>query len=109
MTTPRPHAVLAARYFADDTLKCWVRCRDSNDNWSPWYAPSFNEPLLEYYVGHEPPPPIKRTITITVNGLRVWEHTDADKLCQSKLRMHSTETDARAWSDFDQWCRGGGV
>ena len=42
-------------------------------------------------------------------SLRVWEYTEFDKLCQSKLRMHSTEADARAWSDFEQWCRGGGV
>ena len=42
MTTPRPHAELAARYFADDTLKCWVRNKGSNDDWSPMHAPAFN-------------------------------------------------------------------
>ena len=62
MTAPRPHAELAARYFADDTLKCWVRNKYSNDNWIPNHAPSFNALGLEYYVGHEPPPPDKHTI-----------------------------------------------
>ena len=138
MITRRPHAELAARYFADDTLKCWVRNKYSNDNWILLHASTFNALDLEYYVGHKPPPPPKRTITLTVNGrewvlpeplkgpfhagsnyytvsaagrpsLRVWENTDADKLRQSKLRMHATEADAQAWADFDKWCRGGGV
>ena len=137
MTTPRENAEIAARYFADGTLKCWARSMRSNDDWSLLNTPAFNVPGLEYYVGHEPPP-IKRTITLTVNGrewvlpeplkgpfhagsnyytvsaagrpsLRVWENTDADKLRQSKLRMHATEADAQAWADFDKWCRGGGV
>lgn len=68
MTTPRLNAELAARYFADDTLKCWVRNKGSNDDWSLSCAPSFNASHIEYYVGHEPPPPDKRTITLTVNG-----------------------------------------
>lgn len=111
--------------------------KGSNDNWIPGYAPSFNTFGLEYYVGHEPPP-IKRTTTLTVNGrgwvlpeplkgpfhegrtyytvsaagrpsLRVWENTDADKLRQSKLRMHATEAECQAWADFDKWCREGGI
>ena len=138
MTTPRPHAELAARYFADNTLKCWVRNKDSNHYWLRLHAPTFNALDREYYVGHKPPPPPKRTITLTVNGrewvlpepfkgpfhvgrtyyvmgedgcpsLRVWEHTDVDKLCQSKLRMNDTEADCQAWAYFDKWCRGGGV
>ena len=138
MTTPRPHSEIAARYFADDTLKCWVRSKGSNDDWNLLGNPTFNSSYLEYYVGHEPPPPIKRTITLTVNGrewvlpeplkgpfhagrayyvagedgrpsLRVWEHTDVDKLCQSKLRMNDTEAECQAWADFDKWCRGGGA
>ena len=138
MTTPRPHAELAARYFSDDTLKCWVRNKDSNHYWFRLHAPTFNALDREYYVGHKPPPPPKRTITLTVNGrewvlpeplkgpfhagrtyyvmgedgcpsLRVWEHTDVDKLCQSKLRMNDTEADCQAWAYFDKWCRGGGV
>ena len=30
--------------------------------------PAFNALDCEYYVGHEPPPPPKRTITLNVNG-----------------------------------------
>ena len=71
MTTPRPHAELAARYFSDDTLKCWVRNKDSNHYWFRLHAPTFNALDREYYVGHKPPPPPKRTITLTVNG-REW-------------------------------------
>ena len=63
MITRRPPAELAARYFADDTLKCWVRNKYSNDNWIPNHSPSFNALGLEYYVGHEPPP-IKRTTAL---------------------------------------------
>ena len=138
MTTPRPHAELAALYFADDTLKCWARCAGTNSNWVSIPDPTFSESDLEYYVGHEPPATPKRTITLTVNGrewvlpeplkgpfhagrtycvvsaagrpsLRIWEHTDADKLRQSKLRMNDPEAEAQAWADFDEWCRGGGV
>ena len=71
MTTPQPHAELAARYFADVTLKCWARDKDSNDKWDLLHSPLFIRQDVEYYVGHEPPPPIKRTITLTVNG-REW-------------------------------------
>ena len=138
MTTPRQHAELATRYFADDTLKCWVRSKNIKDDWTLLPAPTFKSSALEYYVGHEPTPPDKRTITLTVNGrewvlpeplkgpfhagrayyvagedgrpsLQVWEHTDADKLRQSKLRMSDTEADCQAWADFEEWCRGGGV
>ena len=63
MTAPRQHADLAARYFADDTLKCWVRNKGSNYDWLLLHAPTFNTLDLEYYVGHEPPPN-KRTINL---------------------------------------------
>ena len=137
MTTPRSHAELAARYFADGTLKCWARSMRSNDDWSLLNTPAFNVPGLEYYVGHEPPP-IKRTITLTVNG-REWvlpeplsETPEHDQLvfyisddgtvraCRwnnwavlptlyKVQRLHDTEADAKAWVEFDMWCRGGGV
>ena len=44
MTAPRKHAELAARYFADDTTKCWARFKNgdtealSRDEWSRRYA-----------------------------------------------------------------------
>ena len=72
MTTPRPHADLAARYFADDTLKCWARNKGSNYDWLLLHAPAFKALDLEYYVGHEPPP-IKCTINLpaaTIDTLR---------------------------------------
>lgn len=68
MTAPREHAELAILYFSDSALRCWVREIGRNDEWGLMCHPSFNSPDLEYYVGHEPPPPIKRTITLTVNG-----------------------------------------
>ena len=71
MTTPRQHAELATLYFSDSTLKCWARDMGSDKDWSLLPAPVFNSTYLEYYVGHEPPPPDKRTIILTVNG-REW-------------------------------------
>lgn len=139
MTTPRPNAELAARLERLETTIQAV-CQ---------YNGGYNSLEVQeafYDVVHElqnlgidtKPPPVKRTITLTVNGrewvlpepiqgpfhlgrtyyvvgadgrpnLRVWEHTDSDKLCHSKLRMHSTEADAQAWAEFDKWCRGGGI
>ena len=64
MTTPRQHAELAARYFADDTMKCWARPKNGGEDWTLMRAPSFNSSDLEYYVGHEPPPPDKRTTNL---------------------------------------------
>ena len=138
MTTPRPHYDSAVLYFTDDTTKCWARFKNGDEDWRLMDSPSFESSILEYYVGHKPPPPIKRTLTLTVNGkewvlpeplkgpfhvgrayyvmgedgrpsLQVWAHTDFDRLCQSKLRMHATEAECQAWADFDMWCRGGGV
>ena len=118
-------------------MKCWARLKNSNDRWTLMSNPSFNASSLEYYVGHEPPPP-KRTITLTVNG-REWvlpeplrETPRHDQLvfyiiddgtvrsCQwnnwtvlptlyKEQRLHATEADAQAWAEFDKWCRGGGV
>ena len=55
----------------DNTTNCWARNKGSNNEWTLMPDPRFNVPGLEYYVGHEPPPPDKRTITLTVNG-REW-------------------------------------
>ena len=122
MTTPRPHAELAARLR---NIECSLLDEDENAT-------------LREAADLLDPPPIKRTSTLTVNGikwvlpeplkgpihagrayyvvgedgrpsLRVWEHTDVDKLCQSKLRMNDTEADCQAWAYFNKWCRGGGV
>lgn len=138
MTTPRPHADLAVRYFMDNTTNCWARNKGSNYDWLLLHAPTFNALDLEYYVGHKPPPPPKRTITLTVNG-REWvlpeplsEMPRHDQLvfyisddgtvraCRwnnwvvlpklyKEQRLHDTEADAQAWAGFDKWCRGGGV
>lgn len=135
MTNPRPHAELAARYFADDTMKCWTRGNNSKQ-WWPNHTPDFSA-NLEYHVGHEPPP-ITRTITLTVNG-RKWvlpeplrEHPNegatywsADWMGQlwfarwaddrqeiqalEQGNCFGSEADAQAWAEFYKWCRGGGV
>ena len=122
MTTPRPHAELAARLR---NIECSLLDEDENAT-------------LREVADLLDPPTIKPTVTLTVNGrmwllpkplkgpfhlgrayyvagedgcpsLRVWEHTDVDKLCQSKLRMNDTEADCQAWAYFDKWCRGGGA
>ena len=62
MTTPRQHADPAVRYFLDNTTNCWARNEGSNSEWTLMPDPRFNVPGLEYYVGHEPPPPDKHTI-----------------------------------------------
>ena len=123
MTAPRrPHAELAARLR---NIECSLLDEDENAT-------------LREVADLLDPPTIKPTVTLTVNGrewllpkplegpfhlgraycvagedgcpsLRVWEHTDVDKLCQSKLRMNDTEADCQAWAYFDKWCRGGGA
>ena len=138
MTTPRKHADLATRYFTDNTTKCWARCKNGGTDWALMEAPSFDSSTLEYHVGHEPPPPPKRYIGLTVNG-RMWvlpEPLKAEpkhdqlvfyisddgtvRSCRwnnwavlptlyKEQRLHATEDDAQAWADFDKWCRGGGV
>ena len=62
MTTPRENADLAVRYFMDNTLTCWARRKNKKEDWTLVRDPHFNVPSLEYYVGHEPPPPDKHTI-----------------------------------------------
>ena len=67
----------------DNTTNCWARNKGSNNEWTLMPDPRFNVPGLEYYVGHEPPPPDKRTITLTVNG-REWvlpEPIQGDEPC----------------------------
>ena len=137
MTTPRENAEAAARYFADDTLECWSRTEGSNNVWYRTCSPTFNVPGLEYYVGHEPPP-IKRTITLTVNGrewvlpepLRVkpahdeavwilsieswpitwgWYDCKAQNAALAAGQLYATKDDCLAWAEFDKCCRGGGV
>lgn len=137
MTTPRENSDPAVRYFMDNTTTCWARNNGSNSVWTLMLNPTFHAPGLEYYVGHEPPP-IKRTVTLTVNG-REWvlpeplsETPEHDLLvfyisddgtvraCRwnswavlptlyKERRLHDTKADAQAWADFDKWCRGGGV
>lgn len=133
MTTPRPHAELAARYYADNTLKCWTK--DGAGGWIVNPAPSWFGGC-EYHVGHEPPK-VKRTITLVVNG-REWvlpeplrehfiigamywsvdwmglpwygtwadDHREIRALEQGN--RYATKADAQAWAEFDRWCRGGG-
>ena len=137
MTTPREQAEPAIRYFMDNTLKCWARRKGGNDDWSLMRDPTFNALDCEYYVGHEPPPPVKRTITLNVNG-KEWvlpeplsETPKHDQLvfyisddgtvraCRwnnwvvlptlyKRQRLHATEAECQAWADFDKWCRGVG-
>jgi len=131
MTTPRPHAELAARYYADASLECWYR-RNPNREWTITSHPVWDADG-EYHVGHEPPS-IKRTITLVVNG-REWvlpeplrehpsegatywsvdwmvlpwwgtwanDHREIRALEQGIL--YATKSDAQAWSEFDKWCR----
>ena len=139
MTTPRQNAELAARL---DRLETTIQavCQ---------YNRGYNSLEVQeafYDVVHElqdlgidtKPPPIKRTITLTVND-REWvlpeplsETPKHDQLvfyisddgtvraCRwnnwavlptlyKEQRLHDTEADAQAWAEFDKWCRGGGV
>ena len=139
MTTPRQNADPAVRYFMDNTTNCWARNNGSNSVvWTLMLDPTFNAPGLEYYVGHEPPPPPKRTVTLTVNGrgwvlpepLREtprhnqlvfyisddgtvrtyrWNSWVVLPTLYKEQRLHATEADAQAWAEFDKWCRGGAV
>lgn len=61
--TPRAHAELAAKYMADDSLKCWLW--DSSEALWDWCQhPLWNAHLI-YHVGHEAPTePPKRRVTI---------------------------------------------
>ena len=79
MTTPRQHAELAARYFTDNTTKCWARFKNGDTDWALMEAPSFDSSSLEYYVGHEPPPPDKHTIE-TLRAQLAEAQRDAERL-----------------------------
>jgi len=131
MTTPRPHAELAVRYMADSSLNCYVL--NQSGNWHLDLRPTWRSEDI-YYVGHEPPP-IKRTITLTVNGKKWvlpeplkeapltpthWEvnygkavecgwygHSLNLDMLQRRL-LYATKEDAQQWAEFDRWCRGGG-
>ncbi len=139
MTTPRPHAELAAQL---ERLESAIQavCQynggyNSSDVQEAFYD-VVNE-LQNLGIDTTVPPP-KRTITLTVNG-REWvlpeplsETPKHDQLvfyisddgtvraCRwnnwavlptlyKEQRLHDTEADALAWSEFDKWCRGGGV
>ena len=121
MTTARKHAELAARLR---NIECSLLDKDENAT-------------LREAADLLDPPPIKRTITLTVNG-REWvlpeplsETPKHDQLvfyisddgtvraCRwnnwvvlptlyKEQRLHDTEADAQAWAEFDKWCRGGG-
>ena len=138
MTTPQERTDLAVRYFTDNTTKCWARFKNGDTDWILMVDPGFDSSELEYFVGHEPPPPDKPTVTLTVNG-REWvlpeplsETPEHDLLvfyisddgtvrtCRwnswvvlptlyKEQRLHATKDDAQAWADFDKWCRGGGA
>ena len=64
--TPRAHAVLAALYMADSSLKCWSWSADA-EQWAFRQRPIWHEDMI-YHVGHEkptaPPKPPKRKVTI---------------------------------------------
>ena len=124
MTTPREHAALAAQlhHIAN------TRILSTEEIGALHTAANIFAAM----------PPIKRTITLTVNG-REWvlpeplrETPRHDQLvfyisddgtvrtCRwnnwavlptlyKEQRLHNTEADAQAWADFNKWCRGGGV
>ena len=71
MTNPRKHSDPAVRYFMDNTVTCWARKANSNKDWFLLRNPAFNSSAHEYYVGHEPPPPIKRTITLPTASIEL--------------------------------------
>ena len=138
MTAPRPHAELAARLERLETTIQAV-CQ---------YNGGYNSLEVQeafYDVVHElqdlgidtKPPPVKRTITLTVNGREwvlpeplkdaleddvvvwntdvvgepcswVWRGTDTQLAALQAGNLYATADDTQAWADFDKWCRGGG-
>lgn len=131
--TPRPHAELAARYYADASLKCWFK-NSVTLEWDLLVHPSW-QASHEYHVGHEPPL-VRRTFTLTVNGrtwvlpepLReapkfggtywyldwvgipsglTWSQNEREEIALDKGLLYATEADAQQWTGFDAWCRGG--
>ena len=110
MTTPRPHADLAARYFADDTLKCWARNKGSNYDWLLLHTPTFTSLDLEYYVGHEPPP-IKCTINLPAATIELRNGEqyaglvlkDDGTPSHHLVRMAEQTTSPLSWQDATAW------
>lgn len=61
--TPRAHAEMAARFMADDSLKCWVWV-PAAELWVESERPNWQENLV-FHVGHEAPTePPKRKVTM---------------------------------------------
>lgn len=82
------------------------------------------------------PPTIKPTVTMTVNGKEwvlpelfrdepeegtiywtdtpsgaakyTWRGDIVDKIYFMRQRVHASQSDCQAWSEFERWCRGGG-
>lgn len=110
MTTPRPHADLAARYFADDTLKRWLRKKGSNDDWSLMRVPAFNPLDLEYYVDRKPPP-IKCTINLPAATIELRPDEqyaglvlkDDGTPSHHLVRMAGQTTIRLSWQDATAW------
>ena len=124
MTTPRPHAELAAQLHRIAN----TRILSSEEIGALKTAAKIFTEMA----------PTKRTITLTVNGrgwvlpepLRVkpahdeavwilsiesrptrwiWYDCEAQNAAIAVGRLYATEADAQAWAEFDKWCRGGGV
>ena len=111
MTTPRKHAETATRYFMDNTTNCWARNEGSNNEWTLMPDPRFNVPGLEYYVGHESPPPDKHTINLPAATieLRSGEHyaglmLNDDGTPLYHLVLMAARTDKRlSWEGAKDW------
>ena len=138
MTTPRQHAELAARLERLETTIQAV-CQYNGGYNSLEVQEAFYDVVNELQdLGIDTkPPPIKRTIALTVNGREwvlpepfrnepekgatywtdaprgvfkyVWQGDVIDKTNFRDQRVHASESDAQAWADFNKWCRGGGV
>ena len=111
MTTPREHAELAILYFSDSALRCWVREMGRNAEWNLMCHPSFDSPDFEYYVGHEPPPPPKRTINVPAATieLRPGEHyaglvlNDDGTPCHHLVLMAERSDQRMPWQQAKDW------
>ena len=112
MTTPRQNADPAVRYFMDNTTTCWARNNGSNSVvWTLMLNPTFNSPDLEYYVGHEPPPPIKRTINLPAATIELRHDEqyaglvlkDDGTPLHHLVRMAEQTTNPLSWQDAKAW------
>ena len=124
MTTPRPHDELAAQLHRIAN----TRTLSAEEIGALHTAANIFAAM----------PPIKPTITLTVNGrewvlpepLRVkpaygeaawilsiesrpttwsWYDCEAQNAALAAGQLYATKDDCQAWADFDVWCRGGGV